>query len=188
MARKDEEGRARTAHAAHVSNVSHAAGGGHAAPGMSRAAIRGANAARGAKAVARQAATQPGDPVRSFIARAAADPNAWGSASVLLEEDDDDMTHPLYVGMKFADYEYREFPKFIPIAGHPDGGKLAENEDEENSLLAGKKLLREPEERARLVAIVDVKGIAGVDKRWNVEKIKKAIVDAGFDPDLDPSR
>jgi hypothetical protein len=164
MAKSDDDEETRGGRVA-----SHARGGGHSAPQMSRAAVKGANIARGANPVSRA----------SFVARQAANAGSWETPSVLIEEDDD-MTHPLYQGMKFKDYEYNEFPKAI-------GDKLAMNEDEEKVILAGRPLLREPEERVRLIAVAEVKGVT-IDKRWNIEKIVKAIEDAGYDPTLDPSK
>lgn len=186
MARNDdEESRAGRA-AAHVGRASHGKGGGHAAPGQSRAAVAGANAARGVR----------GQPTNraSFVARQAANAGSWETASVLVEQDDDDMTHPLYQGMKFKDYEFQEYPKMVYLDS-PDGTreratdislvKQVEDEDEEATVLAGRAVVRESEERPRLIKVAEVKGVV-IDKRWGLDKMRDAIIKAGFDPELDP--
>lgn len=170
MPPRDERGR----HAAHVARNSHGRGGGHAAPDHHQVAIRAANRVRGHT----QAHPPPTTTTANFIVRQATRAGAWTDAASALIEDDDDMTHPLYVGLKFPDYEFREYPKWVE-------GVIVNDEDEEARVLDGKKLLREPDERVRMLAICDVKKII-IDKRWGLDKIRKAIIAAGEDPEFDP--
>jgi|GEM_PF-4674420 len=90
----------------------------------------------------------------------------------------------LYTNMKFPDYEFREFPKFVT----PDGGEpvLVQNAEEEaEALKTGEAPIREEDERKRLIILAEVKGVQ-IDKRWSAARMTKTIEDAGFDPTLDP--
>lgn len=89
------------------------------------------------------------------------------------DDGDDDMPQP-----------WMEYPKWVTRDG--DGSKMVcQNEDEELTFLAGDKVIRDPEERKRLLKVAEVKGVQ-VDGRWALPRITQAIVDAGFDPTLNP--
>jgi hypothetical protein len=90
----------------------------------------------------------------------------------------------VYHNMEFPQYEYHEFPKWVK---HPVDGKLhlVHDEREEGTILAAKPLIRDEDERARLIKVAEIKGVT-VDKRWNAEKLSRAITDAGFDAALNP--
>lgn len=89
--------------------------------------------------------------------------------------------------------DWQEYPMMI-YPDSPDGshaqsksrkGVIVNSEAERDTLLGGQALLREPEERTRLIKVAEVKGVQ-IDKRWGLDRITAAIVDAGFDPDLNP--
>lgn len=84
----------------------------------------------------------------------------------------------IYDNMEFPPYEYREYPKWV-------GDVLVENADEEAAATAGSPVVREADEKARLVKVAEIFGVQ-VDKRWSPEKLAKAISDAGHDPAHDP--
>lgn len=89
---------------------------------------------------------------------------------------------------------FDEFPKHV-YPDSPDGTwensesrkgfVTVYSEEEEDRVLAGKPVVREHEERARLLKVAEVKDVQ-VDKRWKVERIRQAIADAGHDPELNP--
>lgn len=102
-----------------------------------------------------------------------------------------------YEKLNFPDYEYREYPKVVyphspdgkPVAngkGQQEGGVTVLNAEEEAAVMATKSLpVRETDELERLHMLCSVKGIK-CDKRWGVDRIIAAIVEAGEDPDFDP--
>lgn len=93
------------------------------------------------------------------------------------------MNHPLYASMEFPDYQYEEYPKHI---NHADGSfTVVNNEAEEELALADKPIVREEDERKRLIALADVHKIT-VDRRWNTTKLAQAIQVGGFDPSTNP--
>lgn len=104
------------------------------------------------------------------------------------------MTHPLYTGMVFPDYEYREYPKMVypkgidakDDKGKPIPGIVVNNDEEEARVMnTGTPPVREADEIVRLTTLADVKGVQ-IDKRWGVAKLTAAIEAAGEDPTLDP--
>lgn len=90
----------------------------------------------------------------------------------------------------FPEYEFREYPKWIETGKDELGkpfGIIIHSEDEELQFLAtNAPPVREEDEKARLIAVADTKGVQ-VDKRWSTVKLAQAITDAGFDPSLDPN-
>lgn len=113
-----EEDRQRAAHASHVARASHAAGGG---------------TAKGAR---------PQAPRVGIVARAAANPKAWDA---WLEEEDR-MSHPLYVNMKFPEPgPGTEYPKWVVGDGTKPEHRLANDKDEEAAILAEMNPEPEPE-------------------------------------------
>lgn len=80
-------------------------------------------------------------------------------------------------------YDYQEYPKFV--TREDDETMIVRSEDEELTFLSGSKVVRDADERARLIKVAAVKGVT-IDKRWALPKIIKAISGAGFDPALDP--
>lgn len=95
-------------------------------------------------------------------------------------------THPIYNNIDFPQFEYQEYPKLIyNDPANPSAFVKVNNEDEEAAVLAGGRVLREEDERGRLVALAEVKGVQ-IDKRWKPERIAAAIKDAGHDPQADP--
>ncbi len=81
-------------------------------------------------------------------------------------------------------YEFVEYPKHVTIDGKVI---VCNDEDEEAQALASGKVVREEDERARMIAVADLYEIK-VDKRWGLDKMAKAIRDAGHDPEHDPSK
>lgn len=80
-------------------------------------------------------------------------------------------------------YEYQEYPKWV----HPEGkpSLIVQSYDEEQAALGGDPVVREADEKVRLLKVGEVKGVK-IDKRWSVENMRAAIIGAGFDPDLNP--
>lgn len=79
-------------------------------------------------------------------------------------------------------YVFHEYPKHVTVAGVVH---VCANAEEEAQALATGAVIREDEERKRLVALAGVKDVK-VDHRWKLERIAKAISDAGFDPAANP--
>lgn len=83
-------------------------------------------------------------------------------------------------------YSYQEYPKHV--YPNPDDRKafvVVNSEAEETEAMGGKKIVREEDEKRRLIALAEVKGVK-VDRRWSAEKMVHAITEAGFDASLDP--
>jgi ribosomal protein L15 len=83
-------------------------------------------------------------------------------------------------------YQFQEYPKHV----YPNPHKLKEyvvvnSEDEERLALRGEEIVREDEERKRLVTLAEVNHVQ-VDKRWGIHKLTKALDDAGFDSSANP--
>lgn len=80
-------------------------------------------------------------------------------------------------------YVYQEYPKWV----HPEGKPplIVRDADEEATAMGGDPVVREADERKRLLAVAEVKGVK-VDRRWSLDNLKAAIIGAGFDPTLDP--
>lgn len=102
------------------------------------------------------------------------------------------MIHPVYARMDFPAYEFCEYPKMVyPNGMKPNGtgqtpaGVLVNDAEEEATAMAGAKIVREEDERVRLLKVAEVKGVT-VDKRWGNEKLVSAITAAGHDATLDP--
>lgn len=89
-----------------------------------------------------------------------------------------------YANMKFPDYEFQEYPKHVPTEGGK-GFVVVNDEAEEKALSEGETIIREPEERARLIKVAEIKGVT-IDKRWSLDRIRSAISGAGYDPELNP--
>ena len=81
------------------------------------------------------------------------------------------------------DMTFHEFPKFIRSENGRD--LIAQDAEEEALMRAGEPVVREVDEKARLMKVAEVKDVK-VDGRWTVEKMTKAITDAGFDATLNP--
>lgn len=79
-------------------------------------------------------------------------------------------------------YQFQEYPKHVTV-----GGKLfvCNSQGEEDQALATGEVVREDDERKRLVALASVKDVQ-VDGRWSIAKMTKAITDAGFDAGANP--
>jgi hypothetical protein len=90
----------------------------------------------------------------------------------------------IYHTMEFPPYEYREFPMWVK---HPETGAdvLVHDERERDVVLAAKPLIREEDEKVRLIKVAELAGVQ-VDKRWGNDRLAKAIADAGYDPDHNP--
>ncbi len=88
--------------------------------------------------------------------------------------------------------EYAEYPKHVypwgrddpRTARHIQVNSLAE---EEEAMAQGDVAEREGDRRRRLMAIGEVKGLK-LDGRWALDKMEAAIIAAGHDPSLDPSK
>lgn len=79
-------------------------------------------------------------------------------------------------------YTYQEYPKHVVV----DGKTVSvNNAEEEATALAGDKIVRDAEERTRMMKIAEINNLQ-VDGRWGLAKIAQAITDAGFDPDANP--
>lgn len=112
-------------------------------------------------------------------ARLAGKPNFWDS-------DDDDSLDGGNVT------EYAEYPKHVYPWGREKPNHLRFIEvnnlaEEEEAMASGDVTEREGDKRARLIAIGEVKGLK-LDGRWSLDKMEAAIVAAGHDPSLDPSK
>lgn len=89
---------------------------------------------------------------------------------------------------------WHEFPKWV-WPDSPDGSYgespskkgqvLVQNQAEEAAVLGGKPVVREADERARLLKVAEVKGVT-VDGRWSLKRLAEAIEAQGFDPGLNP--
>lgn len=154
-----EEDRQRARSASHVARNSHPQGGGHKAPPSPKVQVTGR-------------AKAPG-----IIAKAAMNPGSWDDGGALIEQGDDMATHPLYANMKFADYVYQEYPKWVIGDGTEPHHKLAQNEDEEAAILAGHAVLTQDELKAQLISEAEGLGLM-IDRRWGPEKLQKVIRDA----------
>ena len=82
-------------------------------------------------------------------------------------------------------YVFHEYPKHVVVNGRTF---VCQNEEDETEAQATGNLVSETDERARLMAVVKVKNVPGVDGRWKLERIEAAIRNAGHDPALDPSK
>lgn len=82
----------------------------------------------------------------------------------------------------YVPYEFVEYPKHVTV-----NGKLfvCNNEAEEETAKAGDPIIRDADERKRLAALAEVKGV-NVDKRWSLDRMAKTITDAGFDASANP--
>lgn len=82
------------------------------------------------------------------------------------------------------EYEFQEYPKWVqPPVG---AAVIVNDEDEEAEVMAtGELAPREEDERVRLYAVAEVTGTQ-IDKRWSLERIAKAIEDAGHDSTANP--
>lgn len=81
---------------------------------------------------------------------------------------------------------YQEYPKHIyPDAENPRHYVVVNSEAEEEALMQTGAVVRDADEKRRLCAVGEVKGVP-IDKRWSAERMTKAIEDAGHDAALDP--
>lgn len=81
---------------------------------------------------------------------------------------------------------YQEYPKHIyPDPERPTHYVVVRSEEEEAQAMGGEAIVRDEDERKRLLAVGEVKGVQ-IDGRWSVARMRKAVTDAGHDPDLDP--
>ena len=81
-------------------------------------------------------------------------------------------------------YEFQEHPKWVP--GRDGKSVLVNNAEEEAQVSdTGEEPVREADERIRLTTVAEINGVQ-IDKRWGLEKIAKAIEDAGHDPHANP--
>lgn len=79
--------------------------------------------------------------------------------------------------------EYFEYPKWVT---KPSGEQVLVNDgDEEATALAGDNVVRDADEKARLLKVGQVKGV-DLDGRWSAARMAEAITAAGFDPTLNP--
>ena len=81
-------------------------------------------------------------------------------------------------------YEFVEFPKHVIVAGRTI---TVNSEAEEAEALSQGKVVREEDERKRMLAVADLYGLQ-VDKRWRLDRIAEVIRNAGYDPEFDPSK
>ena len=79
-------------------------------------------------------------------------------------------------------YTHQEYPKHVQVGGRTIN---VLTEEEEAQALESGKVVREADERKRMMKIVEMKGLA-VDGRWKLDRIAEAISNAGYDPELDP--
>lgn len=97
----------------------------------------------------------------------------------------------IYANMKFPDYQYQEYPKMVypngisDKRGKPMKGVLVRDESEERTALGGEAVVREEDERTRLVKLCEVNGVQ-FDKRWGVERLKGVLDGAGHDSSKNP--
>lgn len=115
-----------------------------------------------------------GTPARNQIIQARQ--LAWN----ITEDDDEDEGDPM------AAYAYVEYPKHVyPWPDEPKRFVQVNNADEEVTALAQGTIVREEDERKRLVALAEVKGVQ-VDGRWGLGRMEKALSDAGHDHTANP--
>lgn len=124
-------------------------------------------------------------PVQHAIAQRAA--RQAGKVPAFWDHDDDNGLDGGNVSTDFS-----EFPKHVYPWGREPPNHLrwiqVENEGEEAEAMAqGDVQEREGDKRERLLAIGEVKGLK-LDRRWGLDKMEAAIVAAGHDPGLDPSK
>ena len=81
-----------------------------------------------------------------------------------------------------ANYQWQEYPKHVTVEGRLF---VCNNQAEEDQARATGSIVREADERKRLVALAEVKGVQ-VDKRWSLDRIAKVLTDNGYDATLDP--
>lgn len=104
-------------------------------------------------------------------------------------------THTVYDNMVFPDREYVEYPKAIYLDS-PDGSyakatdrtntvTVYDEAEEREALETRKEIVREEDEKARLVLLAETKGVKH-DKRWGIDRLRSVIAGAGHDPDFDP--
>lgn len=93
--------------------------------------------------------------------------------------------YTVFDNMKFAPYEFQEYPKHVYPNGSAGDYVEVRSAEEEAKVMAGGSFVREDEEHDRLVQVATIKGVK-VDKRWGNDRLRKEISAAGFDPDLDP--
>jgi hypothetical protein len=82
--------------------------------------------------------------------------------------------------------EYHEYPKHVPVAA-PPGYVQVNNEEEERQALEQGTIVRDEDERARMMAVASLYDLK-IDRRWGLERMAKAIREAGYDPGLDPAK
>lgn len=81
---------------------------------------------------------------------------------------------------------YQEYPKHVyPDAARPKHYVLVNSEAEEEAAMQTGTVVRDADEKRRLIAVGEVKDVP-IDKRWSLERMTKAITDAGHDASLDP--
>lgn len=80
--------------------------------------------------------------------------------------------------------QFLEYPKAVEVAGRV---VACLNEEEERQALEKGAVVREEDERARMLAVAKMYGLA-IDGRWKLERIAAAIANAGYDPELDPGK
>lgn len=164
----EARGGAKMSGAAHVDRVSHGSGGGHRAPAA---------------------------PLKAQLA-----PRYWDADDPLEKgrkmPSNVPTVHPIYARMDFAPYEFAEYPMMVYpnsedplkptyVNGVPQEGVTVNDEDELAEALAGRKIVRETDEKERLIALAEVDGVT-VDKRWSVKRMAETIEAAGFDPTANP--
>lgn len=82
--------------------------------------------------------------------------------------------------------QFQEYPKHV--YPDPDDRKkyvVVNSEEEEHLALKGTPIVRDEDERKRLLAVAEVNDLQ-VDGRWSIGRMKKVIADAGFDPEANP--
>lgn len=90
---------------------------------------------------------------------------------------------PILEDPDYMAYVYHEYPKAVT---RPDGKVVrCENEAEEEIAMQGEAIIREVDERKRLIKLAEVKGVT-VDGRWSLARMETALTEAGFDANLDP--
>jgi hypothetical protein len=83
-------------------------------------------------------------------------------------------------------YQYFEYPKHVyPDPERPKHYVVVNSEAEEELAMAGSAVVRDEDERKRLMALAEVKGV-NVDGRWSLHRMKKTLSEAGHDPEADP--
>lgn len=94
-------------------------------------------------------------------------------------------TFTVFDTMTFPDYEFQEYPKHVYPNGPDKPYVEVRSAEEEAEAMRSGTVVREEEEHERLVVVATIKGVK-IDKRWGVKRLRDAISEAGFDPDLDP--